>query len=160
MQSQRWADINAGIQQHLQKLYNTNKASLKAAHWVINPETGTYDVETIRQGRPESITPADWDAHIAFWNDPGTKPEPLKIAKTELRALSFAGRDPDHFLAFEMRCTPLWGNFKDEDRAIYEEMVRLQGLGSNTESGVPYTDEEINAMARKGKQRGALPDRW
>ncbi|GJZ18678.1 ribonuclease H-like domain-containing protein, partial [Tanacetum coccineum] len=70
MQSQHWADINAGIQQHLQKLYNTNKASLKAAHWVINPETGTYDVETIRQGRPESITPADWDAQIAFWNDP------------------------------------------------------------------------------------------
>ncbi|GJX66800.1 hypothetical protein Tco_0301143 [Tanacetum coccineum] len=32
MQSQRWADINAGIQQHLQKLYNTNKASLKAAY--------------------------------------------------------------------------------------------------------------------------------
>ncbi|GKD71204.1 hypothetical protein Tco_1325294, partial [Tanacetum coccineum] len=43
---------------------------------------------------------------------------------------------------------------RDEDRAIYEEMVRLRALGSNTESGVPYTDEEINAMARKGKQRG------
>ncbi|GJZ82241.1 hypothetical protein Tco_0647414, partial [Tanacetum coccineum] len=27
-------------------------------------------------------------------------------------------------------------------------MVRLRALGSNTESGVPYTDEEINAMAR------------
>nr|GEX22604.1 hypothetical protein [Tanacetum cinerariifolium] len=26
MQSQRWTDINAGIQQHLQNLYNTNKA--------------------------------------------------------------------------------------------------------------------------------------
>ncbi|GJX31879.1 hypothetical protein Tco_0241734, partial [Tanacetum coccineum] len=38
-----------------------------------------------------------------------------------------------------------------------EEMVRLRALGSNTESGVPYTDEEINAMARKGKQRGHLP---
>ncbi|GJU95639.1 retrotransposon protein, putative, ty3-gypsy subclass [Tanacetum coccineum] len=62
-------DINAASSA-LQKLYNTNKASLKAAHWVINPETGTYDVETIRQGRPESITPADWDAQIAFWNDP------------------------------------------------------------------------------------------
>ncbi|GJZ09801.1 hypothetical protein Tco_0544084 [Tanacetum coccineum] len=46
MQSQRWADINAGIQQHLQKLYNTNKASLKAAHWCLNPRR-TYDVETI-----------------------------------------------------------------------------------------------------------------
>ncbi|GKE83165.1 hypothetical protein Tco_1553165 [Tanacetum coccineum] len=36
-------------------------------------------------------------------------------------------------------------------------MVRLRALGYNTESGVPYTDEEINAMARKGKQRGHLP---
>ncbi|GJZ37124.1 RNA-directed DNA polymerase, eukaryota [Tanacetum coccineum] len=36
-------------------------------------------------------------------------------------------------------------------------MVTLRAVGSNTESGVPYTDEEINAMARKGKQRGHLP---
>nr|GEZ98110.1 hypothetical protein [Tanacetum cinerariifolium] len=49
MQSQRCTCINVGIQQHLQKLYNTNKASLKAAHWVINPKTGTYDVESIKQ---------------------------------------------------------------------------------------------------------------
>ncbi|GJU22656.1 serine/threonine-protein phosphatase 7 long form-like protein [Tanacetum coccineum] len=46
---------------------------------------------------------------------------------------------------------------RDEDRAIYEEMLRLQGLGSNTPSGVPYTKEEINSLARKGKQRGHLP---
>ncbi|GJZ50265.1 hypothetical protein Tco_0604455 [Tanacetum coccineum] len=46
---------------------------------------------------------------------------------------------------------------RDEDRAIYEEMLRLQALGSNTPSGVPYTEEEINALARKGKQRGHLP---
>nr|GFA82636.1 hypothetical protein [Tanacetum cinerariifolium] len=39
-----------------------------------------------------------------------------------------------------------------------EEMLRLQALGSNTPSGVPYTEEEINALARKGKQRGYLPD--
>ncbi|GKE04942.1 hypothetical protein Tco_1396960, partial [Tanacetum coccineum] len=47
---------------------------------------------------------------------------------------------------------------RDEDRAIYEEMFRLRALCSNTESGVPYTDEEINALARKGMQRGHLPD--
>nr|GEX78224.1 hypothetical protein [Tanacetum cinerariifolium] len=46
---------------------------------------------------------------------------------------------------------------RDEDRAIYEEMLRLQALGSNTPSSVPYTEEEINALARKGKQRGHLP---
>ncbi|GKD39863.1 hypothetical protein Tco_1260070 [Tanacetum coccineum] len=62
MQSQRWTYINAGVQQHLQKLYNTKKASLKAAYWVTNPETRTYDVESIRQRRPENITSVDWDA--------------------------------------------------------------------------------------------------
>ncbi|GKF35890.1 hypothetical protein Tco_0112648 [Tanacetum coccineum] len=46
----------------------------------------------------------------------------------------------------------------DEDRAIYEEMLRLQALGSNTPSSVPYTKEEINALARKGKQRVHLLD--
>nr|GEV47884.1 hypothetical protein [Tanacetum cinerariifolium] len=46
MQSQRWTDINASIQQHLQKLFNTNQASLKAAHWVINPKTRTTKENT------------------------------------------------------------------------------------------------------------------
>ncbi|GKF64941.1 hypothetical protein Tco_0188389 [Tanacetum coccineum] len=59
MQSQRWTDINAGIQQHLQKLTNTNKASLKAKHWVIKPETGTYDMESIKHRHPKNITLAD-----------------------------------------------------------------------------------------------------
>ncbi|GKE97911.1 hypothetical protein Tco_0021262, partial [Tanacetum coccineum] len=99
MQSQRWTDINAGIQQHLQKLYNTNKASLKAAHWVINPETGTYDVESIRQRRPQNITQADWDAQIAFWNYPRNQAN----RQTGQRARSYAGRDPGHLLAFEIR---------------------------------------------------------
>ncbi|GJS58185.1 zinc finger, CCHC-type containing protein [Tanacetum coccineum] len=36
-------------------------------------------------------------------------------------------------------------------------MLRPQALGSNTPSGVPYTKEEINAQAQKGKQRGRLP---
>nr|GEZ86401.1 hypothetical protein [Tanacetum cinerariifolium] len=40
------------------------------AYWVINPEIETYDVERIRKRRPQNITPADWDAHVAFWNDP------------------------------------------------------------------------------------------
>ncbi|GKA03679.1 hypothetical protein Tco_0676460 [Tanacetum coccineum] len=38
-----------------------------------------------------------------------------------------------------------------------EEMLRLQGLGPNTPTGVPYTDDEIMAIVRRGKQRGNLP---
>ncbi|GJZ02893.1 hypothetical protein Tco_0520854 [Tanacetum coccineum] len=45
----------------------------------------------------------------------------------------------------------------DEGRALYDEMLWLQRLGSNTETGVPYTEEEIMAIVQKGKQRGHLP---
>nr|GFB23743.1 hypothetical protein [Tanacetum cinerariifolium] len=48
MESPDWTEINVGIQQHLQKAYNTNKAAFKAQHWVIDPTTGTYNVEKIR----------------------------------------------------------------------------------------------------------------
>nr|GEY24100.1 hypothetical protein [Tanacetum cinerariifolium] len=45
---------------------------------------------------------------------------------------------------------------RDEDRALYEEMLRLQSLGSNIETHVPCTEDEIMAIVRKGKQRGHL----
>ncbi|GJQ96388.1 hypothetical protein Tco_0007527 [Tanacetum coccineum] len=61
-----------GINMHLQKAYNTNKASFKAKHWKADPTTGTYDVEAIRRARPEEITAAEWDKYIKFWNDPRT----------------------------------------------------------------------------------------
>nr|GEW39491.1 F-box domain, leucine-rich repeat domain, L domain-like protein [Tanacetum cinerariifolium] len=39
---------------------------------------------------------------------------------------------------------------QDEDRIIYEEMRRLEATGT-------YTDDEINRLARRGKQRGHIP---
>nr|GEW06268.1 hypothetical protein [Tanacetum cinerariifolium] len=58
-------EIDAGIQQHLQKAYNTNKAAFKAQHWVIDPETETYNVEKIRQARPEGITVEELDKYMS-----------------------------------------------------------------------------------------------
>ncbi|GJX40294.1 retrotransposon protein, putative, ty3-gypsy subclass [Tanacetum coccineum] len=157
---------------------DTNKGfSQGPAHWVINPEIGTYDMETIRQGRPESITSADWDAQIAFWNDPRNQARAaqnrqnrekstvvcrqgsrsLARLRDEMMASSETREYPSLIDTFFVTHTVNGVFIRDEDRAIYEEMVRLRALGSNTESGVPYTDEEINAMARKGKQRGHLP---
>ncbi|GKD87739.1 hypothetical protein Tco_1358893 [Tanacetum coccineum] len=40
---------------------------------------------------------------------------------------------------------------------MVDEKLRLQGLGSNTPSGVPYTDDEIMAITHGGKQRGHIP---
>ncbi|GJW17882.1 hypothetical protein Tco_0025318 [Tanacetum coccineum] len=116
IQSQRWTDINAGIQQHLQKLYNINKASLKAAHWVINPETGRYDMERSSTREYPSLIDTFFVTHTVG----------------------------EVFV-------------QDEDRALYDEMLRLHRLSSNIETGVPYTEEEIMAIVRKGKQRGHLP---
>ncbi|GKC18417.1 ribonuclease H-like domain-containing protein [Tanacetum coccineum] len=36
-------------------------------------------------------------------------------------------------------------------------MLRLQGLGSNTPTSVPYTEDEIMAIVRGGKQPGHIP---
>nr|GEX15643.1 reverse transcriptase domain-containing protein [Tanacetum cinerariifolium] len=94
---------------------------------VPNPEAGTYDVESIRHGRPVNIFAVDWDAQIAFWNDP--------------KNLTWCAQ-----------------NRKNRAKITVEEMLRLHGLGSNTETGVPYTEDEIKAIVRKGKQRGHLLD--
>ncbi|GJW23089.1 hypothetical protein Tco_0033711 [Tanacetum coccineum] len=38
-----------------------------------------------------------------------------------------------------------------QDKALYDEMLRLQGLGSNTPSCVPYIEDEIMAIVHGGK---------
>nr|GEV53651.1 hypothetical protein [Tanacetum cinerariifolium] len=43
-----------------------------------------------------------------------------------------------------------------KDKALYDEILRLHGLGSNTPTGVPYTENEIMAIVREGKQRGHI----
>nr|GFC22668.1 hypothetical protein [Tanacetum cinerariifolium] len=50
MESSDWTEINADIQQHLQK--------------------STYNVEKIMRERPGNITASEWDKYIEFWNDP------------------------------------------------------------------------------------------
>nr|GEX91934.1 putative reverse transcriptase domain-containing protein [Tanacetum cinerariifolium] len=55
--------------QHLQKIYNGKKAALKEKYWVPE-EDGTSDLERIRRGRPSHISEVDWDAQLAFLNDP------------------------------------------------------------------------------------------
>ncbi|GJW07432.1 hypothetical protein Tco_1569855, partial [Tanacetum coccineum] len=40
---------------------------------------------------------------------------------------------------------------------VSKEMLRLRDLGANTPSSAPYTEQELIAMVRKGKQRGTFP---
>nr|GEV67997.1 F-box domain, leucine-rich repeat domain, L domain-like protein [Tanacetum cinerariifolium] len=117
MESRDWTEINAGIQQHLKKAYNTNKAAFKAQHWVIDPTTGTCNMEKIRRERPENITASEWDKYIEFRNDP------RNIARVAQ-------------------------NRQNRAKST-EEMRRLEAIGT-------YIDDEINRLARGGKQRGHI----
>nr|GEX00088.1 hypothetical protein [Tanacetum cinerariifolium] len=92
MESLDWTEINAEIQQHLQKAYNTNKAAFKAQHWRISDG---YVLSTLQLASRITI--------LSFGMIPGTLPEPLKIGKTGKRARSYLDRDPGRLLAFEMR---------------------------------------------------------
>nr|GFA17855.1 F-box domain, leucine-rich repeat domain, L domain-like protein [Tanacetum cinerariifolium] len=112
MESPDWTEINVGIQQHLQKAYNTNKAAFKAQHWVIDPTTGTYNVEKIRRERPENITASEWDKYIEFWNDP------RNIARA---AQNWQNRKKEH------------GHIST---GIPEEMRRLEAMGTYTDDEI------------------------
>nr|GEV58312.1 F-box domain, leucine-rich repeat domain, L domain-like protein [Tanacetum cinerariifolium] len=151
MESPDSTEINAGIQQHLQKAYNTNKAAFKAQHWVIDPTTGLtmwrrsggHVLRTLRLASGISI--------FSFGMIPGTLPEPIKIGKTRQRARSYLDRNPGGLLAFEMR----WQSSTTQEYpslidTFLEEMRRLEAMGT-------YTDDEINHLARGGKQRGHIP---
>nr|GEV35115.1 reverse transcriptase domain-containing protein [Tanacetum cinerariifolium] len=98
----------------------------------------------------------DWDAQIRFWSDPknmarcaqnaGNRAKSTVVGRQGFRTLA-AHRDMQTF--FDTHT--VGGVFlRDEDQCLYEEMVRLQGLGT-------YTDDQIMAMVHRGKQRGHIP---
>nr|GEU51243.1 F-box domain, leucine-rich repeat domain, L domain-like protein [Tanacetum cinerariifolium] len=126
--------IHAGVQQHLQKAYNTNKAAFKAQHWDIDPTTGTYNVEKIRRARPKDITVDEWDKYIQFWNDPRNIARAAQNRQNRAKS-TVISRQGSWSLA----------RLRDE----MEEMRRLEATGT-------YTDDEINRLARGGKQRGHI----
>ncbi|GJT21423.1 RNA-directed DNA polymerase, eukaryota [Tanacetum coccineum] len=154
MESDRWPQIYAGIQQHLQKIYNGKKAALKERYWVPE-EDGTYDLERLRRGRPSHISEVNWDAQLAFWNDPKNLARAAQNKQNRAKSKvvcrqgsrSIAALRDMHMETSATREYPslihtfflthtVGGVFLNpEDKALYDEMLRLQGLGSNTPTG-------------------------
>ncbi|GKD38314.1 hypothetical protein Tco_1258521 [Tanacetum coccineum] len=140
MESDRWPLIYAAIQQHLQKIYNGKKTALKERHWIPDLD-GTYDLERVRLSRPSHIFEVNWDVQIAFWNDPKNRARATQNKQNQAKSKVICRQGSRSITAL---------------RDMDEEMLRLQGLGSNTETGVPYTEDEIMAIVRGGKQWGHI----
>nr|GEU66456.1 hypothetical protein [Tanacetum cinerariifolium] len=147
MESNRWPQIYAGIQQHLQKIYNGRKAALKQRYWLAfwNDPKNLARAAQNKQNRANSkVVCRQGSRSIAAFRD-------MHMETSATREY------PSLIYAFFMTHT-VGGLFLDpEDKALYDEMLRLQGLGSNTPTGVPYTEDEIMAIVRGGKQRGHIP---
>nr|GFB09712.1 hypothetical protein [Tanacetum cinerariifolium] len=111
---------------------------------------------------------SEWDKYIQFWNDPmniaraaqnrqnRTKStvisrqgsRSLARLRDEMRQTSTTQEYPSlidtFFMAHTVNGEFLW----DEDRRIYEEMRRLEAMGT-------YIDDEINCLARGGSASGS-----
>ncbi|GJT23932.1 retrotransposon protein, putative, ty3-gypsy subclass [Tanacetum coccineum] len=175
MQSPFWLKIQKGIEQQLAKIYTDNKSALKHEHWVLKPDE-TPDEEGIRSRRPSNIIPTDWDKQIAFWLDHKNLAQAAQNARNRAKSTvicrqgsqslavlrdmqmeSSATREYPSLIQTYFDTHTVDGVFlRDEERLLYEEMLRLKDLGPNTPSGVPYTEDEIMAMVCRGKQRGHI----
>ncbi|GKB07457.1 hypothetical protein Tco_0835741 [Tanacetum coccineum] len=146
-------------QKNLQKIYNGKKAALKERHWIPDSD-GTYDLERIRLLRPSHIFEVNWDTQIAFWNDPKNRARAAQNkqnrAKSKVMESSATREYPSLIHTFFLTHTVNGVFLNPKDKALYDEMLRLQGLGSNTETGVPYTGDKIMAIVHGGKQRGHI----
>nr|GFB60989.1 F-box domain, leucine-rich repeat domain, L domain-like protein [Tanacetum cinerariifolium] len=136
---------------------------------LLSRPTGTYNVEKIRRERPENITASEWEKYIEFWNDPrniaraaqnrqnrakstvisrqGSRS--LARLRDEMMQTSTTQEYPSLIDTFFVAHTVNGKFLRDEDRRIYEEMRRLEAMGT-------YTDDEINRLARGEKQRGHI----
>nr|GEY25759.1 hypothetical protein [Tanacetum cinerariifolium] len=141
MQPELWPDIRNGIDQHLGKIYTNNKSSLKKDYWVKNPNDDTYYVEDIRSDVPRTSLWKIGMRRSGFGLIPRTWPGMKTSATREYPSLIHT-----FFLTHTVNGVFL----NPEDKALY-------GLGSNTPTGVPYTEDEIMAIVCEGKQRGHIP---
>nr|GFC04584.1 F-box domain, leucine-rich repeat domain, L domain-like protein [Tanacetum cinerariifolium] len=113
----------------------------------------TYNVEKIRRARHENITASEWDKYIEFWNDPRNIVRAAQNRQNRaksMRQTSTTQEYPSLIDTFFVAHTVNGEFLRDEDRCIYEEMMRLEATGT-------YNDDEINRLARGGKQQGHIP---
>ncbi|GKC59641.1 hypothetical protein Tco_1087239 [Tanacetum coccineum] len=168
------SNLRPGIPATLAESFtNTKQAAFKAQHWVIDPTTGTYNVEKIRLATSRSaLRRKVWViVSFSFENDPrniaSSRSKSAKRAKStvisrqgsrslarlrdEMRQSSATQEYPSLIDTFFIAHTVNGVFTRDEDRLIYDEMRRLGG------SRAPTMMMEINRLARRGKQRGHIP---
>nr|GFA66199.1 hypothetical protein [Tanacetum cinerariifolium] len=154
MKSPDWTKIDAGIQHHMQKAYNTNKAAFKAQHWVIDPDTGTYNVEKIRQARSEGITAEEWDKGKQLGHIPGVdRVLPARVTADPSRSAPESTLKNLHKkVDFMMRLFKSYSEYSDAFSQF--ESVGASGSGGSGGCG----DDEESVDDQEGEDEGGDGD--
>ncbi|GJQ97581.1 hypothetical protein Tco_0008720 [Tanacetum coccineum] len=146
MQSTVWPDINKGIEQHLAKTYTDNKSTLKKEYWVLKL-TGRNAARAAQNAKNQAkskVICRQGSRSVVVLQDMQMESSKTREYPSLIRTFY------DTHIA-----DSVW--LQDEARLQYEEMLRLKDLGPNTPSVVPYTEDEIMAKVRAGKQRRHIP---
>nr|GEU74147.1 hypothetical protein [Tanacetum cinerariifolium] len=122
------------------------------------------DPQRNQDPRGQEITDEYGLLEIRFeWSDKATM---LHLGENFARWRNLVG-EIQHFYLMPHIHSKLWRDIKKgidqhmakvEARVQYEEMLRPRDLGANTPMGVPYTEEQLMAMVRKGKARASVAE--
>ncbi|GJY87393.1 hypothetical protein Tco_0502021 [Tanacetum coccineum] len=160
-------DIKRGIEDYFSKRYSGRKNKYKHEMWTKKGGLGAAD--QIRRNRPNNVTLDNWNKLVDSWIDPkkahraevnsrnrlANKIVSLQGSRslTQSRHRYFQNHNEQYpsLIQSYYDLHTKKGVWRDDgSKALYEEMLRLQALGTMTE-------REILAQVLGGKQRGHLP---
>ncbi|GJY50889.1 hypothetical protein Tco_0441736 [Tanacetum coccineum] len=175
MRSERWPRIEGYIQAQFGKSYNTNKATLKREHWIRDPETGAYDLDRIRRGKPDEYTDDEWEKYINFWNDPANaqRAETNRLNRSKSTS-GLSRRDSVDSLSLESDENDVGnprGTFRDRhvlssahvngvSLPLDPEALRMYDRIGGPRAKVSTPLQNQRRMVRGGKLRGTFPGKF
>ncbi|GKA35726.1 hypothetical protein Tco_0722217 [Tanacetum coccineum] len=150
----------------------SRSGNLKREHWIRDPETGAYDLDRIRRGKPDEYTDDEWEKYINFWNDPANaqRAETNRLNRSKSTVVSRHGSRSIPLTRHLMKMTSATQEEPSEIDTFYRSPLELTVLYSKIcgspnvckmrelEATGEHTTTEINAMVRGGKLRGHIPN--
>nr|GEY25893.1 F-box domain, leucine-rich repeat domain, L domain-like protein [Tanacetum cinerariifolium] len=143
IESPDWTEIDAGIQQHLQNVQYQQGCFQGPTLGYRHPDRDLQCGEDQAGTRSKSAKPGKEHGHISKGS------QSLARLRDKMRQSSATQEYPSLIDTFFVAHTVNGVFTRNEGRLIYE-MRRLEATGT-------YIDDEINRLARRGKQRGHIP---
>ncbi|GJS03976.1 hypothetical protein Tco_0320484 [Tanacetum coccineum] len=148
----REEDIKRSIKDYFSKWYSGNKNKYKDVMWTN--KGGLAAADQIRRERPENVTHDNWNKLVDFWIDPkrAHMAEVNSCNKMVNKIVSLQGSrslarvSKPHSEHYDLHTKKgVWRD--DGSEELYEEMLRLQTLGTMTERKILAQNQGMPQLA-------------